>query len=76
MSATADIIGREILDSGGNPTVEVDVVPESGAPGRVAVPSGSSKGAHERSVPRHNMRAGRYCGRQPKAASSVSDWGQ
>ncbi len=35
MSATADIIGREILDSGGNPTVEVTVVLESGAPGRV-----------------------------------------
>src|SRR5947208_4552551 len=39
--------GREILDSRGNPTVEVDVVLESGALGRAAVPSGASTGAHE-----------------------------
>jgi enolase len=47
MSAIADIIAREILDSRGNPTVEVDVVLESGAKGRAAVPSGASTGAHE-----------------------------
>nr|ART36808.1 D449 [uncultured bacterium] len=47
MSAIIDIIGREILDSRGNPTVEVDVVLESGAMGRAAVPSGASTGAHE-----------------------------
>ncbi len=47
MSAIADIIAREILDSRGNPTVEVDVVLESGATGRAAVPSGASTGAHE-----------------------------
>ena len=47
MSAILDIIGREILDSRGNPTVEVDVVLESGAFGRAAVPSGASTGAHE-----------------------------
>jgi enolase len=47
MSAIADIIAREILDSRGNPTVEVDVVLESGAMGRAAVPSGASTGAHE-----------------------------
>jgi enolase len=47
MSAIADIIGRQILDSRGNPTVEVDVVLESGALGRAAVPSGASTGAHE-----------------------------
>src|ERR1035437_7359223 len=41
------IIGREILDSRGNPTVEVDVVLENGARGRAAVPSGASTGAHE-----------------------------
>jgi enolase len=47
MSAIADIIAREILDSRGNPTVEVDVLLESGAFGRAAVPSGASTGAHE-----------------------------
>ncbi len=47
MSAIADIIAREILDSRGNPTVEVDVLLESGAVGRAAVPSGASTGAHE-----------------------------
>ncbi|WP_020398923.1 phosphopyruvate hydratase [Kordiimonas gwangyangensis] len=47
MSAIFDIIGREILDSRGNPTVEVDVILEDGAFGRAAVPSGASTGAHE-----------------------------
>jgi len=47
MSAIVNIIGREILDSRGNPTVEVDVALESGAFGRAAVPSGASTGAHE-----------------------------
>jgi enolase len=47
MAAIADIIAREILDSRGNPTVEVDVVLDSGALGRAAVPSGASTGAHE-----------------------------
>ncbi|MGH7213024.1 MAG: phosphopyruvate hydratase [Acetobacteraceae bacterium] len=47
MRAIADIIAREILDSRGNPTVEVDVVLDSGARGRAAVPSGASTGAHE-----------------------------
>jgi enolase len=47
MSAIADIVAREILDSRGNPTVEVDVILESGAVGRAAVPSGASTGAHE-----------------------------
>ncbi len=47
MTAIADIQAREILDSRGNPTVEVDVVLESGAMGRAAVPSGASTGAHE-----------------------------
>jgi enolase len=47
MAAIADIVAREILDSRGNPTVEVDVVLESGAMGRAAVPSGASTGAHE-----------------------------
>src|ERR1700692_545623 len=47
MTAIADIIAREILDSRGNPTIEVDVLLESGAFGRAAVPSGASTGAHE-----------------------------
>ncbi|PIB25955.1 phosphopyruvate hydratase [Amylibacter kogurei] len=47
MSTIIDIIGREILDSRGNPTVEVDVMLEDGTLGRAAVPSGASTGAHE-----------------------------
>jgi enolase len=47
MSAIIDITGREILDSRGNPTVEVDVELEDGSRGRAAVPSGASTGAHE-----------------------------
>ncbi|OJV01043.1 MAG: phosphopyruvate hydratase, partial [Shinella sp. 65-6] len=47
MTAIIDIIGREILDSRGNPTVEVDVHLEDGSFGRAAVPSGASTGAHE-----------------------------
>jgi enolase 1/2/3 len=47
MTAIVDVIGREILDSRGNPTVEVDVVLEDGSEGRAAVPSGASTGAHE-----------------------------
>ena len=47
MTAITDIIAREILDSRGNPTVEVDVLLEDGSFGRAAVPSGASTGAHE-----------------------------
>ncbi len=47
MAAIADIIAREILDSRGNPTLEVDVALDDGALGRAAVPSGASTGAHE-----------------------------
>ena len=47
MTAVTDIIGREILDSRGNPTVEVDVVLEDDSKGRAAVPSGASTGTHE-----------------------------
>ena len=54
------IIGREVLDSRGNPTVEVDVLLESGARGRAAVPSGASTGSREAL----ELRDGedRYCG--------------
>src|SRR5262245_49043755 len=47
MTAIVDITGREILDSRGNPTIEVDVRLEDGSLGRAAVPSGASTGAHE-----------------------------
>lgn len=47
MSAIVEIIGREILDSRGNPTIEVDVILESGAAGRAGVPSGASTGVNE-----------------------------
>src|ERR1700739_1418958 len=47
MTAIADIHGREILDSRGNPSVEVEVTLETGVIGRAAVPSGASTGAHE-----------------------------
>ena len=47
MTAITEIIGREVLDSRGNPTVEVDVILEDGSRGRAAVPSGASTGAHE-----------------------------
>src|SRR5215211_7503291 len=47
MTIIAGVVGREILDSRGNPTVEVDVYLEDGTRGRAAVPSGASTGAHE-----------------------------
>ncbi|MEN9886701.1 MAG: hypothetical protein RL758_1279, partial [Pseudomonadota bacterium] len=47
MSAIVDIVGREVLDSRGNPTVECDVLLESGVMGRAAVPSGASTGSRE-----------------------------
>jgi enolase len=62
MSAIVNIIGREILDSRGNPTVEVDVQLESGAFGRAAVPSGASTGAHE-AVERRDGDGARYGGK-------------
>ncbi len=67
MSAISDIIAREILDSRGNPTVEVDVILESGAVGRAAVPSGASTGAHEAAELRDGDPA-RYGGRGVKQA--------
>jgi enolase len=62
MTGIADIIGREILDSRGNPTVEVDVVLEDGAMGRAAVPSGASTGAHE-AVEKRDGELDRYLGK-------------
>ena len=62
MTEIVDIIAREILDSRGNPTVEVDVTLEDGAFGRAAVPSGASTGAHE-AVERRDGDKGRYLGK-------------
>jgi enolase len=62
MTAIVDIIGREILDSRGNPTVEVDVLLEDGREGRAAVPSGASTGAHEANELRDGDKA-RYLGK-------------
>ncbi|MFS8038360.1 phosphopyruvate hydratase [Xanthobacter sp. AM11] len=62
MTAIVDIIAREILDSRGNPTVEVDVVLEDGSLGRAAVPSGASTGAHE-AVELRDGEADRYLGK-------------
>jgi enolase len=66
MTAIVDIHAREILDSRGNPTVEVDVVLDSGAAGRAAVPSGASTGTHEA----HELRDGgnRYGGKGVRKA--------
>ncbi len=67
MTAIIDIIGREILDSRGNPTVEVEVLLADGSRGRAAVPSGASTGAHEA----HELRDGdrrRYMGKGVRKA--------
>lgn len=72
MTAIFDIIAREILDSRGNPTVEVDVVLESGAEGRAAVPSGASTGTHE-AVELRDGDKGRYGGKGvTKAVEAVN----
>jgi enolase len=62
MSAIVDVIAREILDSRGNPTVEADVLLESGVMGRAAVPSGASTGARE-AIELRDEDAGRYGGK-------------
>ena len=62
MSIIIDIHAREILDSRGNPTVEVDVILEDGTMGRAAVPSGASTGAHE-AVEKRDGDAARYMGK-------------
>ena len=72
MTAIVDIIGREILDSRGNPTVEVDVVLEDGSIGRAAVPSGASTGAHE-AVELRDGDKSRYLGKGvQKAVAAVN----
>ena len=73
MTAIIDIHGREILDSRGNPTVEVDVLLDDGSFGRAAVPSGASTGAHEAVELRDGDKA-RYLGKGvTKAVDAVND---
>ena len=67
MTEIVDILAREILDSRGNPTVEVDVILEDGAFGRAAVPSGASTGAHE-AVEKRDGDKSRYLGKGVLAA--------
>ncbi len=72
MSAIADIVAREILDSRGNPTIEVDVLLDSGARGRAAVPSGASTGAHEAVELRDGDKA-RYGGKGVREAVDYAE---
>ena len=72
MSAIMDVRGREILDSRGNPTVEAEVLLETGVRGRAAVPSGASTGEHE-AVERRDGDPGRYLGKGVlKAVESIN----
>jgi enolase len=73
MSAILDIVAREILDSRGNPTVEVDIILESGFSGRAAVPSGASTGEHE-AVELRDGDQERYLGKGvQKAVANVNE---
>jgi enolase len=73
MSSISDIHAREILDSRGNPTIEVDVLLESGGAGRAAVPSGASTGEHE-ALELRDADKNRYLGKGvTKAVSNVTD---
>ena len=67
MSIITDIHAREILDSRGNPTVEVDVILAGGGVGRAAVPSGASTGEHE-ALELRDGDAKRYCGKGVRKA--------
>ena len=73
MSAIVEVIGREILDSRGNPTIEVDVILESGAAGRAGVPSGASTGVNEALELRDGDKS-RYLGKGvQKAVDNVNE---
>ena len=73
MSIIESIVARQILDSRGNPTVEVDVITESGIMGRAAVPSGASTGEHEAHELRDNDRS-KYMGKGVlKAVQNVNE---
>src|SRR4026207_1490454 len=69
MTGIADIVGREILDSRGNPTIEVDVWLDDGAFGRAAVPSGASTGEHEAREVRRAGPGRRGVGARPPVAN-------
>ena len=71
MSMIIDVYGREVLDSRGNPTVEVEVVLESGAMGRAMVPSGASTGAFE-AVELRDGDKDRYLGKGVKQSLTTS----
>jgi enolase len=72
MTAIISIFAREILDSRGNPTVEVDVTLKDGVMGRAAVPSGASTGAHE-AVEKHDGDKARYMGKGVLEAVVAAD---
>ncbi len=73
MTTIVDVLGREILDSRGNPTIEVEVTLECGVIGRAAVPSGASTGEHE-AVELRDGEAGRYLGKGvQKAVDNVNN---
>jgi enolase len=73
MTTIVDVIAREILDSRGNPTIEVEVMLESGIIGRAAVPSGASTGEHE-AVELRDSDKGRYDGKGVlKAVENVNE---
>ena len=73
MSAILDIVAREILDSRGNPTIEVDVILESGFDGRASIPSGASTGEHE-AIELRDGDAHRYLGKGvQRAAANVNE---
>ena len=73
MTTIIDVFGREILDSRGNPTLEVEVTLESGITGRAAVPSGASTGEHE-AVELRDGDKSRYLGKGvKKAVANVND---
>ena len=73
MSAIVDIVGREVLDSRGNPTVECDVLLESGVMGRAAVPSGASTGSRE-AIELRDGDTSRYLGKGVlKAVEHITD---
>ena len=72
MTAIADLIAREILDSRGNPTIEVDVVLEDGSMGRAAAPSGASTGAHE-AVEKRDGEPDRYHGKGVRDAVEAAN---
>ena len=72
MSSIVDVVAREILDSRGNPTVEADVLLESGVMGRAAVPSGASTGSRE-AIELRDGDAGRYLGKGVMQAVEDAD---